>query len=915
MIGPGQHAGRFEILSHLGSGGMGEVYRARDSRLNRDVALKILPAHLTSDRERLVRFAQEARSASGLNHPNIVTIYEIGQHENLPYIAMELIDGVTLRGLVKGGPLSLKRTLSVASQLADGLAKAHTAGLVHRDLKPENIMVTRDGYVKILDFGIAKLSRPSESDPETAGLTKSGFVLGTPGYMSPEQAKGEPLDPRSDQFSFGLLLYEMVTGRKAFERASPIQTMSAIIQEEAEPLESLAPRTPLPLRWIIERCIEKDPDNRFASTQDLARDLQNLRHHAGQLMTTPTSASAAIPRSPTGAQDGLGMEGSGTRRLDSATSARKGPSPERQTESRPRRMEVRNILLGVGLAFLGLGIGYWTRGLQKETAPPRFSGELLLSGSTRVFSPQVSPDGSVLAFITPVKGVLQAAVMKPVSGDWAVLTKETGRGNVNRISWTRDGSRILYDRVSDHPAGIFSIGVLGGEERLILDAGQAPDSLPDGSLVMVGIDKGGQFRFERFRPENPKPVPFGPEILREFSGLAYRPLPDGRRILFYGALSDATNAGGTPRRAYLLDVATGKAEPFAPGLPLVPPLSVSADGLRILGSLRSGDLVQVVSISLAGDEVQPVLSLPGRVAYVCERTGGDLFIGMLDRTGTLLRFPVEGGTPEVLASDAQNVLMHPLQFPDGRFLVPSVAAGRRRLLVGTAGETLRPFLDVPDQSGPPAVFVPPDSVAFLAAPAGGGAPVLALASARDGRVLKRYDETAGIAPQALAVSPGGRTFFFADKGSVFELSASGGKPKRICAGDGVAVDASTPGGGLVVQRNGTGGVALVRRAADGLETPIPISGELLPSALPISGPAVGPDGRIVLTATPRGGWTSVAAIFSPGGFLTPIPIQFHGDVLAPSWGPDGKILAMGPGSRSELWLFRRIAPGGKPEPR
>ncbi len=221
---------------------MGEVYRARDTKLSRDVAIKVLPPELARDTERLIRFEKEARTASALSHPNIVTIYEVGQADGTSFIAMELVEGKTLRDLLASGPIPVKKLLSIAAQAADGLAKAHAAGIVHRDLKPENLMVTRDGFVKILDFGLAKLARRGfESSggtdrPTVSRLTEAGTVLGTVGYMSPEQASGEPVDFRSDQFSFGSILYEMSTGRRAFERPTPAQTLSAIIETEPEPV-------------------------------------------------------------------------------------------------------------------------------------------------------------------------------------------------------------------------------------------------------------------------------------------------------------------------------------------------------------------------------------------------------------------------------------------------------------------------------------------------------------------------------------------------------------------------------------------------------------------------------------------------------------------------------------------------------
>jgi len=286
MLATGSRLGPYEVQSPLGAGGMGEVYRARDERLSRSVALKVLPGEISADRSRLERFEKEARAASSLNHPNIVTIYDIGSSESVSYIAMELVEGRTLRELLVSGPIALRRLLSLAAQAADGLAKAHSAGIVHRDLKPENLMVTKEGFVKILDFGLAKLVPAGFESSEGTDLatvtrgTEPGTVMGTVGYMSPEQASGHPVDFRSDQFSLGAILYEMAAGKRAFERATAIQTLSAIIQDEPEPLSAAAPKTPSNLVWIIDRCLAKDPEERYGSTRDLARDLAALRDHA-----------------------------------------------------------------------------------------------------------------------------------------------------------------------------------------------------------------------------------------------------------------------------------------------------------------------------------------------------------------------------------------------------------------------------------------------------------------------------------------------------------------------------------------------------------------------------------------------------------------------------------------------------------
>ena len=292
----GSRLGPYEVIAPLGAGGMGEVYRARDTRLAREVAVKILPAALAADADRLERFEREARAASSLSHPNIVTIFDIGVQDGTSYIAMEVVEGTTLRGLAKE-PVAPRKILEIAAQIAAGLARAHAAGIVHRDLKPENVMVTRDGHVKILDFGLAKVSAasgPLESNVETAGITEAGVVLGTASYMSPEQAGGGAVDFRSDQFAFGAILYELATGRRAFHGKTLVDTLGAVLNDEPAPVARLAPGTPAPLRWIVDRCLAKDPRGRYASTDDLALELANLRDHlseaavpdAGTLPTT-----------------------------------------------------------------------------------------------------------------------------------------------------------------------------------------------------------------------------------------------------------------------------------------------------------------------------------------------------------------------------------------------------------------------------------------------------------------------------------------------------------------------------------------------------------------------------------------------------------------------------------------------------
>ncbi|HEY3191510.1 MAG TPA: protein kinase, partial [Solirubrobacterales bacterium] len=262
------------------AGGMGEVYRARDTRIGREVALKVLPASYSADPDRLRRFEQEARAAGALNHPNVLTLHDVGRHDGTPYIVSELLEGETLRAKLSRGPLGVAKALDYAVQIARGLAAAHDRGIVHRDLKPENVFVTRDERVKILDFGIAKLiepARPDEAIDEAATATRgteAGTVVGTAGYMSPEQVRGRPADHRSDLFSFGAILHEMLTGRRTFKGESRVETMNAVLNGEPSPIVEANPQVPPLLERIVRRCLEKSPENRFQSARDLAFALE-----------------------------------------------------------------------------------------------------------------------------------------------------------------------------------------------------------------------------------------------------------------------------------------------------------------------------------------------------------------------------------------------------------------------------------------------------------------------------------------------------------------------------------------------------------------------------------------------------------------------------------------------------------------
>ena len=291
----GSIVGRYQIDALIGAGGMGQVYRARDPQIERDVAIKVLPAAYAADSERLRRFEQEAQASGALNHPNVLTLYDVGKSDGCPYLVMELLDGDTLRDRIGRGAMPPRRVCEVGAAIARGLAAAHARGIVHRDLKPENVMITRDGRVKILDFGIAKLRAPDpaldQRRARTPLRTAVDTMIGTAGYMAPEQIRGQPTDARADLFALGAILFELLSGRRAFDRDSRVETLNAILHDDAPSLGAAAVPVPVALDRIVRRCLEKDPDDRFQSARDLAFALDT----AAEVTASPSTAKAMAP--------------------------------------------------------------------------------------------------------------------------------------------------------------------------------------------------------------------------------------------------------------------------------------------------------------------------------------------------------------------------------------------------------------------------------------------------------------------------------------------------------------------------------------------------------------------------------------------------------------------------------------------
>lgn len=408
---PGTVLGNYEVISHLGAGGMGLVYRAHDRRLQRDVALKVLPEELASSKEQLHRFTREARAASALNHPNILTIHDIGETETTPYLVMELIDGRTLQQLLTGEPFNEAEIRRIGGQLADGLAKAHEAGIVHRDLKPANIMLTNDGFVKILDFGLAKRLPTGKVAAPLGGagsiVTEPGVVLGTVGYMSPEQASGTELDFRSDQFSLGVILYEMAAGQRAFVKNTPIETLAAIISAEPPPLEPLNPNLSPELVHLIKQLLAKSASQRYSSTRQVANALR-----------TPSQELEVTHRmAPSGAVSPSGMPPA----ADDDTVPSTPPPPPPSKQAGGRRVVFAAVAVAL-LAISGLGLFRWNQArtterqarenlpiIQDLLANDQFTAAWLLARETE----QVLPEEPELQELKEDSYVLFTATTEP----------------------------------------------------------------------------------------------------------------------------------------------------------------------------------------------------------------------------------------------------------------------------------------------------------------------------------------------------------------------------------------------------------------------------------------------------------------------------------------------------------------------
>lgn len=549
--------GPYEIRSTLGAGGMGEVYQAFDTRLNRNVAIKVLRADHAITLELRARFEREARAIAAFNHPNIVSVYDFVVDADQQYIVSELVEGSSLRSLLTGKPVPLRKLLDIATQVADGLAAAHAAGFVHRDLKPENIMLTKDGRVKIVDFGLARQDAQSVSDsgstltyvPDGADSgrdTKAGVVLGTPRYMSPEQAVGKPADYRSDQFSFGLILYELASGKQAFAKDSSVETMAAIVREEPPPLEE---KIPAPLRWIIDRCLQKEPEQRYESTRDLYQELRNLRDH----LSEAHSSSALAPVAP---------------------------------PVKPRRWKI--PALCAGCAVLAAILVY----LLKPSGQ-NIGNYIYTPFATDTDRAAWSPDGKAIAYASRVNGTLQVFLRYLNSPVPIQLTHE--KVDTVPFGWSSDRGHLIVGELNG-TVGLFryklySVPTVGGQPEFIMDAHDcyACDLSPDGKVFanVWGTVEISDPIGSPLRPYKPDPFTSSANDISSTPSISFS--PDGKQLLLF------LQVAGKSDEAWLLPYPPGTGSPhqisISGKLPdsNVPSLSWMPDSRNLVMSLAADE--------------------------------------------------------------------------------------------------------------------------------------------------------------------------------------------------------------------------------------------------------------------------------------------------------------------------------------
>jgi Tol biopolymer transport system component/predicted Ser/Thr protein kinase len=828
----GDRLGPYEILAPIGAGGMGEVFKARDTRLGRTVAIKVASGKFSE------RFDREARAVASLSHPNICTLYDVGPD----YLVMEYIDGKPLKG-----PLPTEMVLRYAREIASALDAAHRLNIIHRDLKPANILVAKGG-IKLLDFGLAKMNatEPASEETVTKALTQEGTILGTLQYMSPEQLEGKEADARSDIFSFGCVLYEMITGRMAFAGESKASIIAAIMEREPQPMAGV----PAALERAIYRAMAKDPDERWQSARDVAGVLELAA-------MTPETASQKV---------------------------------------RTRKLPLAVLAI---VALLALAAAIWFA--LHRPVEVAWSGEPL-GGPAAAFGPRVSPDGHTLAFQVMVDGQTQVGILKPETGNWTVLTHQKDLGQVLDLAWSRDGSKIYFDRQTDSPAGIYSVPLLGGEPRMVLELAGCPQVLADGSLIVARINAQRDLQLHRFWPDSGKLEALPALLDNSGATVTERITADGRQVVYYGYRSDAP-AGRRERGVFALDPSTGKMRQLAPGVVFragqAVAVATSQDPRFVILGVPAGSLYRLIEVPIdGGAATRTLLTLTTYPWYLDTAPDGSIYADQISTTETLLRFPVAGGTPERLTPLYTQPLNMFGVLRDGRPLIYTNSGTKFRFVIVEPGGGLSPLVESDERCGPPVALLGDRQVAVMT----DRKAELAIVSIADGRITSRvalqHDH-----PSTLTASPDGKMLYYTAGGFVWSMAATGGKAEKLGSGDGVSADPN--GRDLIVSLAEKEATRLVRMPiTGGAVQPIEMHGGLRLAGPNISTRAVASDGKIAVFVSSPSQWPYLSAIVDPRAqTIAAVPLNFEGEISYPSWAPDGRLVASAKIYRYTIWQF------------